>query len=274
MKKLYFLFFILFISQISAQIFGGEVFLKDNSNLYLNQIYVTNLSTQKTVLANYNGDFKLPAKTGEIIRFTSIITDRKDVVITENMMASYRNLIKLNVSYTDIEEVIIPNFRVSGNLRKDVLALRTDMKKEELRKSIGLPQPKGDGLPTQLPIAGFSGGGLTFGLDSIFDLLSGERKKKERAQQYETMARDIENIQKYFGDDYFIKLKIPKNLIPNFLQFVYSSDNLKPYLLNNNFEATQIYFEKYLPIYLVRLKNSNLQKIITDPTVKEQKIIN
>ena len=268
MKKLYFLFLILIVSQINAQIFGGEVFLKDNSNLYLNQIYVTNLNTQKTVLADYNGNFKLEAKFGEMIRFTSIVTERKDVQITENMMSSFRNLIELKVSYTDIEEVIIPRFKVSGNLRKDVLALRTDMKKEQLEKSIGLPRPKGDGLPTQLPIAGFSGGGLTFGLDSIFDLLSGERKKKERAQEYETMSKDVENMQKYFGDDYFIKLKIPQNLIPNFLQFVYSSDNLKPYLLSNNFEATQIYFEKYLPIYLARLKNSNLQKILTDPVVK------
>jgi hypothetical protein len=265
MKKLYFIFLILFISQIRAQIFGGEVFFKDNSNLYLNQIYVTNLDTQKTVLADFNGDFKLEAKTGETIRFTSIVTDRKDVKITENMMASYKNLIELKVSYTDIEEVIIPNFKVSGNLRKDVLALHTDMKKEQLQKAIGLPRPRGNGLPTQLPVAGFSGGGLTFGLDSIFDILSGERKKKERAQEYETMTKDVENIQKYFGEDYFVKRKIPNNLITNFLQFVYSSDNLKPYLLTNNFEATQIYFEKYLPIYLARLKNSNLQKIISQP---------
>lgn len=265
MKKISLLFLILLISQFQAQIFGGEVFLKDNSNLYLNQIYVTNLNTQKTVLADFNGDFKIEAKAGETIRFTSIITERKDVQITENMMTSFRNLIKLNESYTDIEEVIIPNFKVSGNLKKDVLALHSNMKKEELTESLGLPRPKGNGLPTQLPVAGFSGGGLTFGLDSIFDLISGERKKKERLQDYEIMSKYIENIQNYFGDDYFIKLKIPQNLIPNFLQFVYSSDNLKPYLQNNNYEATQIYIQKYLPIYLVRLKNSNLEKIATKP---------
>lgn len=268
MKKLFFLFLLFTISQINAQIFGGEIFLKDNSNLYLNQIFVTNLNTQKTVLADFNGDFKIQAKVGEIIRFTSIISDRKDVKITPNMMFSYHNLIQLKAAYTDIEEVIIPNFKVSGNLRKDVLALHTDKKKEQIEKAIGLPRPKGDGLPTQLPIAGFSGGGLTFGLNSIFDLISGVQKKKERLQEYETMTNNIANIQKYFGDDYFVRLKIPKELISNFLQFVYSSDNLKPYLEANNFEATQFFIEKYLPIYLVRLKNSNLQKIISQPDVK------
>lgn len=265
MKRLFFLFFLLFIAQFHAQIFGGEIFIKDNSNIYLNQIYVTNLSTQKSVLADFNGDFQIEAKAGDVIRFTSIITDRKDVKILPNMMISYRNLVELKIAYTDIEEVLIPNFKVSGNLQKDVLALRTDNRKEKLDKAIGLPKPKGNGLPPDLPVAGFSGGGLTFSLNSIYDILSGERKKQERYQQYEVMNKDISNIRSYFGDDYFTKLKIPQNLIPNFLQFVYGSDNLKLYILNNNFEAVKIYIEKYLPIYLVRLKNSNLQNIITQP---------
>lgn len=270
MKKLILLLILLSISQINAQIFGGEVFLQDNSNLYLNQIYVTNITTQKTVLADFGGKFQLQAKEGDLIRFTSIITDRKDVKITPSMMVSYRNLIELKIAYTDIEEVIIPNFRVSGNLTKDVLALRTDKRKEELQKSIGLPKPVGNGLPPELPVAGLYDGGLTFSLESIYDIVSGERKKKQRYQAYEVMNKDISNIQQYFGDDYFTKLKIPKSLIPNFLQFVYSSDNLKPYLLTNNYEATQIYIQRYLPIYLVRLKNSNLQNIIAPQTESEQ----
>lgn len=266
MKKLYFIGLLIFGAVLNAQIFGGEVFLKDNSNLYLNQIYVTNLKTQKTVLADFNGDFRLDAKVGDVIRFTSIITERKDLKIVPSMMASYRNLVELKIAYTDIEEVFIPNFKVSGNLRKDVLALRTDKKQEELEKSIGLPKPKGNGLPPELPVAGFSGGGLTFSLESIFDIVSGDRKKKQRLADYTIMSRDIKNIQEYFGDDYFTKLKIPKELIPNFLQFVYSSDNLKAFIQSNNYEASQIYIEKYLPIYLARLKNSNLQKILSKPS--------
>lgn len=250
---------------VSAQTFGGEVFLKDNSNIYLNQIYVTNLRTQKTVLADYNGNFQLPAQANDVIRFTSIITDRKDLKITDNMLVSNRNLIKLNLSYTDIEEVKIPNFKVSGNLKKDVLALRSNMKKEDLTASLGLPKPKGNGLPTQLPPVAFANGGLSFGLDSIFDLISGEQKKRERYYAYEKMSTAIANIQKYFGDDYFIRLKIPQNLIPNFLQFVYTSDNLDTFIQNNNYEATQFFIEKYLPIYLARLKNSNLQQLATQP---------
>ena len=78
------------------------------------------------------------------------------------------------------------------------------------------------------------------------------------------MSRSIKALQDYFGDDYFIRLKIPKELIPNFLQFVYSSDNITTFLDANNFEATKIYIEKYLPIYLRRLQNSHIMQVRDD----------
>ena len=109
-------------------------------------------------------------------------------------------------------------------------------------------------------MAGFSGGGLTFNLESIFDILSGERKKQERAQQYEKMNQAVANIKKYYGEAYFSNLKIPVNFIDNFLQFVYSSDDIYPFVQANNYEAVAIYIDKYLPIYQRRLKNSHLME--------------
>ena len=123
---------------------------------------------------------------------------------------------------------------------------------------IGLPSPKGDGTPPVLPVAGLSGGGLTFSLESIFDILSGERKKQERAQQYERMNVAVTNIKNYYGDAYFSNLKIPVNLIENFLQFVYTSDDIDSYVKAKNYEAVGIYIDKYLPIYQRRLKNSQM----------------
>jgi len=79
MNKLITLLLLVFIAKINAQIYSGEVFLRDNSILYLNQVYVTNLNTQKTVLTDYNGTFNIQAVPGDVIRFTSIITERKDI---------------------------------------------------------------------------------------------------------------------------------------------------------------------------------------------------
>ncbi|WBV54828.1 hypothetical protein PFY10_11280 [Chryseobacterium daecheongense] len=261
MKKLITLLLLVFLARINAQIYSGEVFLRDNSILYLNQVYVTNLNTQRTVLTDYNGDFNIQANPGDVIRFTSIVTERKDIRLTPQMFG-IKSLIELKIAYHDIQEVVISRFKPTGNLRYDVNALAKKDKALELKKVIGLPEPKGDGNPPQLPVAGLRDGGLTFSLESIYDILSGERKKKQRYVAYENMNNSVTQIKNYLGKDYFLKFKIPENLIDNFLQFVYSSENIQPYVQAGNFEAVKIPIEKYLPIYQRRLKNSHLQDIV------------
>lgn len=258
MKRLFLLATFFILIKGHAQFFSGDIIIRDKSVYYLNQVYVTNITEQKTVYTDYFGSFKIPAKPGDVIRFTSIITDRKDVLVTKENLENLHNFVELKVAYYDIQEVLISRFKPTGNLRKDVSALKTGEKTLALQKMIGLPEPKGDGTSPQLPVAGFSGGGLTFSIESIYDILSGERKKKERAQQYEKMNATIAGIKKYYGVEYFTNLKIPENLIDNFLQFVYTSENLYAFTKNNNYEATGVYIDKYLPIYQRRLRNSNL----------------
>lgn len=261
MKKLITLLLLVFLAKINAQTYSGEVFLRDNSILYLNQVYVTNLNTQRTVLTDYNGDFNIQANPGDIIRFTSIVTERKDIQLSPQMFG-VKSLIELKIAYHDIQEVVISRFKPTGNLRYDVNAIAKKDKALELKKVIGLPEPKGDGNPPQLPVAGLRDGGLTFSLGSIYDILSGERKKQQRYVAYENMNNSVTQIKNYLGKDYFVKFKIPENLIDNFLQFVYSSENIQPYVQVGNFEAVKIPIEKYLPIYQRRLRNSHLQDII------------
>ena len=258
MKRFFLLVALFVLTQIQAQFFSGEIIIRDNSVYYLNQVYVTNISSHNTVYTDYFGAFKIPAKPGDIIRFTSIATDRKDVTVTAENLENANNFVELKIAYYDIQEVVINKFKPTGNLRKDVSSLKTGEKMMAVQKMIGLPAPKGDGTSPQLPVAGFSGGGLTFSLESIYDILSGDRKKKERANQYEKMNASVANIRKYYGDEYFTNLKIPVNFIDNFLQFIYTSENLLPYLQQNNYESMAIYIEKYLPIYQRRLRNSHL----------------
>ncbi|QQV02054.1 MULTISPECIES: hypothetical protein [Chryseobacterium] len=261
MNKLITFFLLVLVSKVNGQNFTGEVFLRDNSVLYLNQVYVTNINKHKTVLTSYNGDFQLYAEPGDVIRFTSIVTERKDITLTPQMLNS-KNLIELKVAYHDIQEVVISRFRPTGNLRYDVNSIRKEDKALAIKKAIGLPEPKGDGTPPELPVAGFRDGGLTLSIESIFDVLSGERKKKQRLAAYERMQNSVTQIKNYLGKDYFTRFKIPENLIDNFLQFVYTSENIEVYVQTGNFDAVKLPIEKYLPIYQRRLRNSHLQEVI------------
>lgn len=261
MKKYVSLLFVLVMVSLKAQIFSGQIFVKDNADIYLNQVYVTNLSTYRTVLSNYNGEFSIPANPGDMIRFTSIITERRDLQVDQTLLAGKKNFIELKQGYTLIPEVVI-RFKPTGNLRTDVLALRNHNNQLTIAKIIGLPTPKGDGSSPQVPVASLAGGGLSLSVQSIYDILSGDKKKKQRLYEYEKMTKNITAIQNYFGDEYFTQLSIPKNLISNFLQFVYTSDNISPLVDVNNIERTKPYIEKYLPIYLKRLRNSHLAEVV------------
>lgn len=258
MKQLFIFFITILGFWGKAQNYAGEIYLRDRSNLFLNQFYVTNLNTQKTIIADYNGNFNLPAKAGDVVRFTSIVTERKDIKLTNELIAINKNFVELSIAYYEIQEVIVSAFKASGNLRKDVTSLKNTDKSYELRKVIGLPAPKGDGTSPQESLLGFRDGGYSLSISSLYDMLSGEAKKKKRLYEYERMEKSISSTQKYFGDDYFTRLKIPKEFISNFLQFIYSSDNISYYTENGNFEAIKPYIERYLPVYQKRLKNSHL----------------
>lgn len=257
-KILLFTFFLFAITGISGQIFRGHVLIEDRTSLYLNQVFVTNVTAQKTVLADGSGLFAIPAKPGDVVRFTSIVTERKDYRMTEQLLTNTDNIISLPVAYFEIEEIVIKNFKPTQNLRNDVLAMKQNTRVEKIKKAIGLPEPKGNGLPPSAPLAAFAGGGLSFSVDAIYDLLSGEKKKKERLQRYEQMASAVDKIKKYYGTPYFTRLGIPENMIDSFLQFIYSSEDLQAPVNRNNYEVVAFPIEKYLPVFKKRLKDTQL----------------
>lgn len=260
MKNLFIGCLLFIYSWFQAQEFRGQVYMKEDSYVFLNHIYVTNITTHKTVLTKNNGHFIIEAKPGDIVRFTSILTDRKEYTLNQDLLNNSNNFIQLSPMYHEIQEVVI-RFKPSGNLKKDVMALKSSEKSFEIAKIVGLPEPKGDGTSPVNPPVALAGGGLTFSVDTIFDLVSGEHKKKIRLYQYEKMAKNVSAMKAYFGAEYFQKLRIPNNLIDNFLEFVYTSDNISHYFDAGNLEGTRTSIEKYLPIYLKRLESSKKMSI-------------
>lgn len=246
---------------LKAQTFSGVLVMDDGSEPQLNIIYITNLRTQKTVLSDYKGAFSIEVQLGDVVRFTSIVTERSDVMVSQKLLKNPNNIIPLPWAYHNIPEVQLSRFKPSGNLQKDVLALENKKSALAIKKILGLPEPKGDGTPPEQPPMALANGGLTFNIGTIYDLITGEQKKKERLYAYEKMLATTSAIRNYYGDNYFLSLKIPKHYIADFLQFVYSSERLAPLVENNQFEAVKVYLEKYLPVYQKRLKNNAMMTV-------------
>lgn len=236
----------------------GEIILKDLENVYISKMYITNLNSQETTLAGIRGTFSIRAKVGDILRFTSNRTDRKDIIITAPMLVKGHQLITLELLPREIKEVVLARFKPSGNLQKDSEKLNKIDKTKEIKKMIGLPEPKDNSNTETLP-ASFANGGFSLNLNSIYDILSGEAKKRKRRLRYEKMKQTIKIIRGTLDDNYFTKLKIPKNLIDNFLEFIYISENK-----NLTHKNVRILSEKYLPIFQQRLNSSHLSEIYSN----------
>ncbi|MDY3547584.1 hypothetical protein PG291_03095 [Riemerella anatipestifer] len=261
-RSLLFLFLLMGVC-VKSQFFVGEVLVEDRSEVYLMPIYVTNLETRKTVLCDYKGAFKIAASKGDVVRFTSITTDRTDITITEKHLATYNNIVELKMAYNVIPEVKLSKFKPSGILKNDVIALDDKKSPLALKQMIGLPEPKGDGTPPEVPPIAFVGGGLAISVDAIYDVISGDRKRKRRLYAYEKMMKTTAAIRNYYGDDYFASMKIPKHMIDDFLQFVYSSEeSVFALVQNNKYEGVKVYFEKYLPIFQKRMKNTTIMEVV------------
>ena len=220
--------------------FFGYFCTVTDERIFLNHIYVTNLNTEKTILSKINGAFSIPAKEGDIIRFTSFLTQRKDIKVTNDILQKTENFIELKQEYNNIEEVVI-KFRPTGNLRTDVERLGYKKRPVHIDKIIGLAKKSKNTTDDDAPM-GFKNGGFVLDVNYIYDVISGDAS--------------VKNIENYFGKAYFINMKIPENLILDFLLFVYHSDDIYRYTSVENYEAVRPYIDKYLPIYISRLNNN------------------
>lgn len=257
--KLYVLAIFLFILEVKGQDFSGRISVKEREMMYREQIFITNLNAHYTVIADVNGSFRISSKEGDKLRITSSFTERKDVTVTAKHLKTDKNFVEINLAYHDIPEVII-KFRPTGILKKDVLSLKDKERKMDIAKVLGLPEPKGDGYSPEPAISVGLGVGATGLVEHVHDLISGDIYRKRRLKEFEITERNITEIKKYFGTEYFTKLRIPNEMIDDFLKFVYKSDEIKKYVVVRNFDAIQPYFEKYLPVYIKRLQDSKLIK--------------
>src|SRR5690606_41662947 len=68
LKKACLLWLMVTAVHVMAQSLSGEIMMRDTSSLYLNQIYVTNVNEQRSILSDVNGNFTIAAKPGDIDR--------------------------------------------------------------------------------------------------------------------------------------------------------------------------------------------------------------
>ena len=250
--------YFLLLFSISSTIFsqekllGGYVFFKDYHEV--EGIYITNKSKKKSTLTNKAGTFNLNISLGDTIFVEHSTIFNKSFVVDASVWKEEKLRIYLEPYYVKLEEVVVKP-KLTGILSID-LAKRKETPQEILEKSIGLPNYKGKHRKVSYDPLNFNLIIPTPNVDAIYDILSGEREKREALYRYEDKQEIIKEIRAYYGDKFFINdLTIPEEEINFYIEYVYEISPIQHLFKKRDYFKIITELENKRFVYLERLKN-------------------
>lgn len=240
MKKFLFLYFILISISICCQTLSGVVVTDESARLP--KTLIINMSSDEKVLSNDAGEFFINAKIGDELRFVRENYEREKVIVIND----YFLTIRLTKIPMEIEEVNIENKKLA------------DAKKEELRKSIGLP--KGPDKPREKaadavddvlkPLIGIP---PIVRIQAIYDVLSGKSRRLKRLYKYEDLQEGLAWTMKNIDPEYFSQAGIPPEKINDFLIFSLRDEKVMMYMKAKNVGGITVSLDNNIKAYLERI---------------------
>lgn len=219
-NKLLFIFFFFLLTGLSAQDFfsdelQGRVFSKDGD---VAATHVLNTTTKKATITNIDGFFTIVAKLNDTLVFSAVQYKRKEIVITPSLLESKLLMIPLEESLTELDEVVVMPYSLSGNIASDLRTLKTEpvitASTMGLPNAYVVPMTKAERefkAATANPYMSF---------DPLINMITGRKKMlKARVKRNNTYAR-TQRVREFYADSlYTTELKIPQDKIEEFMYF-------------------------------------------------------
>lgn len=220
MRNSVFIVFTLIIITAKAQTFSkkieGKVYSKNGD---VAATHVLNTTLNKATITDIEGDFSINASVNDTIVFSAVQFKKKQMVVTQDILAQKITYILLEELVNELDEVVVKPFYLSGNIGNDLKTLAIEP--VVTASTLGLPNayviP-----PTKAEREMFeakSGGGLV-PINPIINAITGRTKMlKERVARNSKYAR-TQRVRAFYVDSIYVKeLNIPLNKIDDFMFF-------------------------------------------------------
>ncbi|AIZ41657.1 carboxypeptidase-like regulatory domain-containing protein [Cellulophaga baltica] len=178
--------------------------------------HVLNISLQKAAITDIDGFFTITARLNDTLVFSAVQFQRKELVMTKELLASKSLNINLEPSLNALDEVVVMPFNLSGQLGRDMNRIEIDP--PLTAASLGLPNAfvKKMSQAERKAFSARSGGPLLTALNA----LTGETKRLRLISDREAKYSRTEFIRKAYHDSLYVKqLKIPADKINDFMYF-------------------------------------------------------
>lgn len=203
---------------------------------------VVNMRSDQKVLSNELGEFSIPAKSGDEIRFVKENYEREKLIVSDNLNV----IIRLSKIPMEIEEVKIENKRVA------------EAKKEELRQSIGLP--KAPEKPREKPADAVDDIVKPLirippmvNVQAIYDVVSGKSRRLKRLYKYEDLQEGLAWINNNVDLQYFAEAGITPDKFNDFLMFSLRDEKVLMYMKAKNIGGITISLDNNIKDYMDRI---------------------
>lgn len=230
------LFFILVITQIGfsqgieRKVLRGKIIA---DSLEVENLTVYNITSNVGAITDVDGKFSINARATDTLFIQGLSYDSKRYVLTDKDFWLPVLEIKLHVKITELNEIIITPYTLTGDLKEDTKRIQVygegfskiDMRIKHYEDDVRMGTPINTALPNQFAPTGISFLPLINGLSSLLGVKGDPKKNSERVFE-ERRIRDLqsksfsEHMLERFSHNFFVKtLKIKNEDIPMFMSF-------------------------------------------------------
>lgn len=230
------LFFILVITQIGfsqgieRKVLRGKIVA---DSLEVENLTVYNITSNVGAITDVDGKFSINARATDTLFIQGLSYDSKRYVLTDKDFWLPVLEIKLHVKITELNEIIITPYTLTGDLKEDTKRIQVygegfskiDMRIKHYEDDVRMGTPINTAMPNQFAPTGISFLPLINGLSSLLGVKGDPKKNSERVFE-ERRIRDLqsksfsEHMLERFSHNFFVEtLKIKNEDIPMYMSF-------------------------------------------------------
>ncbi len=238
---IFYLFFnsLFILSQENRVLISGLI---KNDTLAIENVHIINRSSNKGSLSNHMGIFRISVKKNDTLVFSDIQFLVEELIVTDKILNAKQLIINLKIKKNKLDEIVLYEPK---NIAK-ALHLPNAGKKplNKLERNLNYYSQKTLPIVILLTLLGQSGG-----IDDIYNIISGNRKKDRKLKKLIDQDREIEldkeyiqRIREQFQDDFFIEtLKIPQEKINAFIKYCLPKNIVYLYQNGRNLEIMDVF---------------------------------
>lgn len=201
--------------EIVSKKLEGRVYSEDGD---VAATHVLNVTTERATITDINGFFAIPVSLNDTLVFSAVQYKRKEIFITQSLLESKSVFIPLEEALTELDEVVVTPYNLTGDMFRDLLNLNIDP--VVTASTLGLPNAYVKPISKAERELFAATSNPIMSLDPLINTITGRKKMlKKRVERNKKYAR-TERIRAFYIDSlYTTELKIPEVKINDFLYF-------------------------------------------------------